>query len=278
MITLISIELQKIFRKWRSYIGFIAIGLMTAIVQFALYISKDNYIKFATRGLQDNFEFVGNLFNGYLVAYFILQALFIHIPFLIVLVGGDLFAGEATAGTYRMILTRPISRFKLVTAKFLAGFVYTNILLLWLMFVSFGASVLLFGTGELIIARGNILIFASNDVLWRFTAAYAFAVLSMTTVISLSIFFSSMVENAVGPIIATMAVIIVFLIISAIPVDLLISLRPYFFTTHLVQWNEFFGDPVDAKEIVNSGLILFAHIAGLYLLTAYLFIKKDIMS
>lgn len=278
MITLVSLELYKIFKKWRTYIGFIAIGLLTIIVQVALYFTGENYLKFATRSLSDSFMLVGNLFNGYLIANLVLQGLFVHIPFLIVLVGGDLLAGEATAGTYRMLLTRPVSRLRVVTSKFLAGFVYTNLLLLWLAVLSLGVSLLIFGSGELLVIKGKVIIFAADDVLWRFACAYAYASLSMTTVMAFSFFFSSLVENAIGPIVATMAVIIIFLILSAIPVEFLQNLRPYFFTSHMIQWDGFFNDPVDIADILNSAWVLLAHIAGLYLITTYIFIKKDVLS
>ncbi|MEW6004396.1 MAG: ABC transporter permease [Stygiobacter sp.] len=278
MITLINIELQKIFKKWRTYIGFIAVFVMTTIVQIALYLTQDDFIRSTTRALNDSFFLQGNFFNGYVVAYLILNAMFIHIPFLIVLVGGDLFAGEATAGTYRMVLTRPISKFNFVTSKFLAGFIYTFIFILFIVLISLLGSILFFGTGELVSLKNKIIIFASNDVLWRLIWAYIYATLSMMTVMALSIFFSSMVSNAIGPIVSTMAVIIVFIILSAIPIEVLQNLRPYFFTSHLSQWNEFFNDPIDYNEIKNSAIILFAHIIALYGLTTFIFLKKDILS
>lgn len=278
MITLIYLELQKIFKKWRTYIGFLAVFVMTAIVQLALYLTQENFVRATTRAFNDSFFLQGNFFNGYVVAYLILNAMFIHIPFLIVLVGGDLLAGEATAGTYRMVLTRPISRFNFVTAKFLAGFIYTFLFILFLISLSLFGSILFFGTGELVSFKSKLIIFASNDVFWRLLAAYGYAILSMMTVMSISIFFSSMVSNAIGPIVSTMAVIIVFIILSTIPIELLQNLRPYFFTSHLSQWDEFFNDPINYSEIVNSALILFAHIIVFYALTTYLFIKKDILS
>jgi ABC-2 type transport system permease protein len=204
--------------------------------------------------------------------------MFIHIPFLIVLVGGDLLAGEATAGTYRMLLTRPISRFSLVTSKFLAGFIYTFLFMLFLILISLGGSLLIFGSGELIVLKSKIIIYASDDILWRMLLAYSYAALSMMTVMALSIFFSSMVSNAIGPIVATMAVIIVFLILSAIPIEFLQDMRPYFFTSHLGQWNAFFDDPVDYQDIMKSVMVLGGHILVLYVSTTYLFIKKDILS
>lgn len=278
MRTLIFIELQKTFKKWRTYIGFIAIGVLVPIVQLALYIEGDSYLQSVTRKFNESFILVGNLFNGYLIAKIILGALFIHIPFLIVLVGGELLAGEATSGTYRMLLSRPVSRFQVITSKYIAGIIYVASLIFWLAFLSLGVSILIFGTGELISFSGELTIFAANDVLWRFGLTYGFAALSMLTVFSLSFFFSSLVENAIGPIVASMAVIIIFFILSALPIDLLEGIKPYFFTSHMGLWSNFFNDPIDFSEILNSSLVLIAHIIGLYVVTLYIFIKKDILS
>ncbi len=278
MINLISIELYKIFRKLRTYIGFIALAVLIPIIQIALYFEGDGYLDFATRNIKQSFVIVGNLMNGYLIANIVLQMLFVHIPFLIVLVGGDLLAGEATSGTYRMLITRPISRFKLVTSKFFSGLIYTNLLLVWMMILSLGGSVLIFGTGELIVLKDKIYIFAKDDVLWRFLLSYGYAALSMSTVLALSFLFSSFVENAIGPIVATMAVIIIFLILSALQVDFLQSIKPYLFVNHMAVWREFMSDPIDYSKIINSGLILIGHIVGFYLITLYSFIKKDILS
>ncbi|MFA3783358.1 ABC transporter permease [Melioribacteraceae bacterium 4301-Me] len=277
-LTLISIELIKIFKKWRTYIGFIAIGILTPTVQLALYFTGQRYVNHLLRGLQDAFVFYGNLFNGYLVAYLILHSLVIHIPFLIVLVGGDLLAGEATAGTYRILLIRPVSRLQIIVAKFFAGIIYTFILILWLVLLSFILSLFLFGSGELITFKNKLIIFSQNDVIWRFVCAYGFAALSMSTVLTLSFFFSSMVENAIGPIISTMAVIIIFLIISAIPIEFFQTLKPFLFTTHMTVWENFFNDTVDWQSIFNSSLILIIHIIVLFLFTVYIFLKKDILS
>jgi len=275
---LILIELYKIFRKWRTYIGFIAIGVLLPIILTALYYEGSNYINFSMRALKGSFLVVGNLLNGYLVGYLILQALIIHIPFLIVLVGGDLMAGEATAGTYRMLAIRPVSRFKILTAKYLSGIMYIGILLLFLAFMSIGVGSIIFGTGELLVYSNKIYIFPASDVIWRFILSYIFAMLSMSTVFGLSFLFSSIVENAIGPIVATMALIIIFIILSALPIESLAWIKPYLFTNHMNGWMTFFADPVDWSEITESALVLGAHSVGLYLVSLILFLKKDILS
>lgn len=278
MFNLVEIELQKIFRKWRTYIGFIAIGVLVPIVQLALSFEGDDYLRFATRSFSDAFVMSGNLMNGYLIGNMVLNTLFIHIPFLIVLVGGDLLAGEATSGTYRLLITRPVSRFQIVTSKFIAGFIYVVTLLLFLMAISLGLSLLIFGSGELITVGSKIYIFAADDVLWRFMFAYGYAVLSMTMVFALSFFFSSLVENAIGPIVTTMAVIIIFIILSVINIEALDVIRPYLFTRYLDDWREFFADPVDYWEVSKSAIILGAHVLSLYIATLIIFLKKDILS
>ena len=279
IVTLVKIELMKIFRKWRTYIGFIAIGILVPLLHLAMYLEGQNSIDYVTRGLKDSFILVGNLLNGYWISYIILNALTIHIPFLITLVAGDLLAGEATAGTYRILVTRPVSRMQIVTSKFLAGTIYTSSLVLWLAFMSLVVGLIIFGSGELIVAGSSaIIIFDANDVLWRFCLAYGFAILSMTVVCSLAILFSSLVENAIGPIVSTMAVIIIFIILSAFDVVILRDIRPYLFTNYMLNWREFFNNPMDVSDILRAVTVLCGHIVVFFTMTAVIFRKKDILS
>ncbi len=279
MYTITKIELYKIFKKWRTYIGFIAIALLVSIIQIAMLVEGERSLNFMTRNLQQNFVFVGNLLNGFLISYIILGSLWVHIPFLITLVAGDLLAGEATAGTYRLLVTRPVSRFKIVSSKFLAGFIYTNLLIIWLAVISLGLGIILFGTGELIVVKSSqIIFFAKNDILWRFLCAYGFAALSMSVVAALAFLFSSLVENAIGPIMTTMAIIIVFIIISAIRIDFFQDIRPFLFTTYMGSWRSFFDDVIDYQEILKSGFILIGHVVVFFGAAFIIFKRKDILT
>jgi ABC-2 type transport system permease protein len=278
MYTLVKIELYKVFRKWRTYIGFMAIGVLVPVIQVAMYFQGDRYLEFITKNFEQNFVFVGNLLNGYLIAYIILGSLTIHIPFLIALVSGDLLAGEATAGTYRMLITRPVSRIKLVSAKFIAGLIYTNLLVLWLAVISLGLGIIIFGVGELIVFKDAIIIFAQNDILWRFTLAYASAALSMSVVCALGFLFSSLVENAIGPIVTTMTVIIIFTIFSAINIDFFRTIKPYLFTNYMMTWHLVFDDPISFDEILKNCLVLAGHIIGFFGITLFFFKRKDILT
>jgi ABC-2 type transport system permease protein len=279
IVTLVKIELFKIFKKWRTYIGFIAIGILVPLLHLAMYLEGQKSLDFITRGLRDSFILVGNLLNGYWISYIILNALTIHIPFLVALVAGDLLAGEATAGTYRVLITRPVSRVQVVTSKFIAGTIYTSSLVLWLAIMSLVIGLIVFGTGELLVMSPDaIIIFEKGDILWRFILAYGFAALSMSVVCSLAILFSSLVENAIGPIVSTMAVIIIFIIISAFDVQILRDIRPYLFTNYILQWREFFYEPLNLEKVLRAILILSGHILIFFTATTIIFKKKDILS
>jgi ABC-2 type transport system permease protein len=279
MLTLVNIELYKIFRKWRTYIGFIAIAVLVPIIELAMLAEGERSLDFMTRNLQQSFVFVGNLLNGYLISYIILNSLVIHIPFLIALVAGDLLAGEATSGTYRLLITRPVSRFNLITAKFFSAVIYTNVLVFWLAIVSLGLGIIIFGVGELIVVKNSsIIIFAKYDILWRFILGYGIASLSMMVVASLAFLLSSLVENAIGPIVTTMAIIIAFIIISAIDIEIFQKIKPFLFTNYMNSWRMLFDDPVDIHKILESVVVLAGHIAVFFGVTVYIFHKKDILT
>jgi len=278
ILTAIRVELAKVFSKWRTYIGFIAMGVLIPIVVIAMGIEGSAYFDFATQALQQAFTFTGNLMNGYTVGYILLGMLYVHVPLLVTLVAGDILAGEATGGTYRLLLTRPLSRTTMVTAKFIATLLTTNLLVLFMAALSLALGTLLLGTGELVVIRSQITILAADDVLWRFVLAYGFAALAMTTVSSVAFLFSSLVENAIGPIMTTMAIIIVFTIISAIDIPMFDHVRPLFFTTHMQGWKKLFDDPIIWSDVFISGGVLLFHIIACYVGAVVILRRKDILT
>jgi len=90
MFRLLRVELFKIFSKPRSYIGFLAIAAIVMLLEIALYIDGKSYISFILQSLEQSFAVQGNLLNGYLVCFIILQTLIVQMPLLVALVTGDL--------------------------------------------------------------------------------------------------------------------------------------------------------------------------------------------
>lgn len=276
---LIQIELYKIFKKPRTYIAFAAIAAIIFLVQLALYVDGQTYLDFAMQSVNESFSIEGKKLNGYFVAYSILQTLLVHVPLLIALVAGDMVAGEANMGTLRLLVSKPVSRTRLLIAKFLAASVYTAALLTFMAILSLFGSMLIFGTSDLIVFKSDmLLILNKDDVLWRYVAAFGFALLAMSTVAALAFLLSVLAENSIGPIIATMSVVIVFTILTTMNIPFFNALKPYLFTNHMLNWKGFFDNPVDKSEVLKSAGVLSAHIVLFVAASIVIFRKKDILS
>ncbi len=279
MIRVIGLEVMKIATKPRSYIGFLAIAIIISIIEFALYVDGKAYLEFITQSIEQTFYFEGNILNGYLVALIILSTLIIQIPLLIALVTGDLVSGEAASGTIRILLTKPISRMKILWAKFAAGGIYTGLILIWLGSLALGVGVILFGTGDLVALRSDgLVVLPADDVLWRFGAALSISYVSLMVVTSLSLMLSCFSDNSIGPIITTMAIIILFTIIGTMDVPVLDRIKPFLFTTHMIIWKNMFDNPLSVEVIRSSAIILLAHIGIFMGIATYRFTTKDILS
>jgi ABC-2 type transport system permease protein len=296
MWTLLKIELFKIFKRPRTYIAFGAIAAIVFLIQIALKYDGKSYIDLLLNNLKESFdfndEFKTKLLNGYMICFVILNTLLIQMPLLVALISGDAIAGEANMGTLRLSLTKPISRLQYMLVKFAASLIYTLALLVWMAVLALFGSMLIFGTNDLVVLRSEgIEQMESFDVLWRYFAAFGYAAIALTTVSALAFLLSVFAENSIGPIIATMSIVIVFTILSEMNIPIYDqTVKPYLFTSHMVAWKGFFYVKADAEgttingSIENPGAIfrsmgiLLAYIVVFFSTAAWVFRKKDILT
>lgn len=279
MLSLLRTELYKIFHRPRTYISFLIIGAIALLIELAMYVDGKTFITFLTQSLNSSFSIEGTVLNGYLVTYIILGLLLVHVPLLVALVAADALAGEAGNGTLRLLLTKPFSRAKLVLAKFIASVLYSWLMLVWLAVIGLFLSLLIFGTGDMFNFTSNeIFLLMRDDIFWRYGCAFAYAALAMTTVCSLSLFLSVFAENAIGPIIGTMGIIIFLTIISNLNLPLFNHVKPWLFTTHMLGWKGFFKTDPPYQAIGRSALVLAGNIIFFVGATIFIFKRKDIQS
>ena len=292
MLKLLQIELYKIFKRPRTFIAFAVIALIIVLVQIALKFGGEEYVGLMLSGVSETFVVPSKeILNGYLVCFVILNLLLIHVPILVALIAGDMISGEANMGTLRLLVSRPVSRTQLLAVKFVAACIYTLLLLLWVAFLSLFVSMVIFGTNDLFVARetdSNII--ASADVLWRYMAAFLFAAIGMITVAALAFMLSVFADNSIGPIVATVCVIIVFTILTQLQIPFYDeTVKPWLFTTHMLGWKGFFyvkgdegvtinGSLENFTAIVKSGLILFGYTTAFLVTATWYFNKKNILS
>ena len=275
---ILSIEIFKIFNRKRSYIGFIAVLVMVLLVLLAFHYEGRQLFSFITKNLESTFILQGNIVNGNMFAYLVLKSLWVHFPILVALVTGDLISGEEQSGTLRLVLSRPVSRTALVTAKFVSGIVYVSLLVLFMAMLSIGLGYLFFGKGDLLVLMNTVNVFPSEDVLWRLSAGYLFGIVSMSTIAALSIFLSALTGNSLTAILGTIAIAIVLTFISLFDIPFLSSLKPFLFTSYTSSWQNFFMYDQNALTTPWDLSVLLLYIAGFYFATVLYFNRKDIVS
>ncbi len=161
----------------------------------------------------------------------------------------------------------------------------------WKSILALFDSRLIFGPGYLLNTKINYFVqLKSSDVMWRYFAAFGFALIAMLTVASLGFFLSMFAENSIGPIVATMSIIVVFTILSTLDIPFFNAIKPYLFTTYMIGWKGFFDVKVSADneailgsvqnlgKVLQAAGVLLLHVAGFLVASIIVFRKKDILS
>ncbi len=125
----------------------------------------------------------------------------------------------------------------------------------------------------------------------RYFAAFGFAAIALIVVAALSFFLSSISENSIGPIVATVSIIIVLTILSEMRIPIYDNtIKPYLFTTHMLGWKGFFyidanangqtitGSVSNLSAVFKSLGVLVAYIIIFTGSAIYIFNRKDILS
>jgi ABC-2 type transport system permease protein len=269
-------ELYKTIRRPRSYIGIGVISFICVMLQSAFYQDGKEILSFVTQQFESTFQIQGEVLNGNLICFIVLQTLIVQMPLLVSLVTGDLVSGEIAQGTIRFLLTRPASRTQIIIAKWIAGLFYTLILLLVLGFFALFVSKWIFGDGDLMALNSEgLTVIRADDIQWRWGLAFVIAFLSLGVVAGLANLLSAIMDNSITPIVSVMAIIIVFTIIGMFDLPSFDVVKPFLFTTHMISWKSLFEDPVPMQDILFSCGVLVVHIIVFLLASIWIFNKKD---
>ncbi|MDP7329812.1 MAG: ABC transporter permease subunit [Candidatus Marinimicrobia bacterium] len=278
MLGLIQNELLIIIGRWRSYIGFIGISILMPLILWGFSVGGEELHQDYAKELGGTFMVVGSIINSFLATYVIMNTLWIHIPFLVTLAAGDSVAADGANGIFRITLTRSVSRFKILVSKLLASYIYTATLLIFCAFWSLGIGSFVLGTGDLIVIDNGILILDESQAWVRMAFSFSLAIFVMCMVATLCFMFSTMVSNAVGPIIGTMFLIIIGYMIIGIPLEIFEKIEPYVFVKYFNVWWDAFKDPIPWGEIGKKLGILGIYLVACFGIATYVFLKKDIKS
>lgn len=230
-------ELFRMFARRRTHIGFV---LFVAIEGLALYFfQKPGAQRFFDEMLSRNGYSFEHYFSALTLALVLLVAsVFVLGMLFLALVAGDIVAKESEDGTLRMILSRPVTRWRLLAVKWISCGIYTVILIFFL-----GLTAVLMGVFERGWGGGFFAYLPEKGVLavydwWPGMARYFFALgllsLSMNTVTSVAFCLSCFRIKPAAATILTAAIFITDWVLALLPP--LADYQDWFLTPKLDDW------------------------------------------
>jgi ABC-2 type transport system permease protein len=261
---MITVELQLLLRRRRVWLCWLLLCALPALV--AVLLAVTDIVPPPGRG--GNFLSAvvsnGQLFPAAALAL----VLPIFLPITVAIVAGDTVAGEASAGTLRYLLVRPVGRLRLLAAKLVSvtAFVLLAVLLVavtgYLVGVAlfgFGVDATLGGAGGITSLSGAVL--SPAELVARTLAAVGYIALCMLTLGAVGLFFSTLTDSSLGAALGVLAVVVTSAVL--LPLDAAAAIRDYLPTTHWLAWVDLYRDPILWTAIrkgvgVQAGWILVA--------------------
>lgn len=265
----------KLFRRRGTYVGYVLVLIPVVLVSLA----ASHMARELQRGLGDDFVVAGNPISAAFVTRMVMVPNFVMlVPMIVAMIAGTMVAGEASTGTLRATLVRPVSRGAVLTAKFIVSWLYGVTVSLFVGGTAAAIGYIFFGGGELFALEWGPFAFVEEREAWlRLGAAYGIAAGAMLAIAAIALFVSTLTSAPWISLVVTMGAIIITPLLAAIPS--LEIIHPYLLTTNLVLFADVFSDPdvVDWGKIATKGLYLGAYTA-VFLAGAYVaFARKDML-
>ena len=216
----------------------------------------------------------------------------IFLPVAVAVVAGDAIAGEASAGTLRYLLARPVGRTRLLVAKLVTLIVYTLSAVLLVAGTAYLTGITLFGTKPVAATPGglttsNIAASAAatslsgtamtpGDIALRTIGAISFIAVSMLGVGAIALFLSTITDSALGAALGALAALITSEVL--VTLNAASAVDPYLPTRYWLAWIDFFRDPIVWRNI-ERGFAVQAVYVLVFLGAAWAhFATKDVTS
>jgi ABC-2 type transport system permease protein len=272
-------ELRKLFGKPRTYIGFGVFLLFQNLVLVAIHLS--NWRRNTAGLLSLNGYDVGDYISALTVAVIMLiPQILLLMPLYTSLIGGDLVAKEAEDGTLRMILSRPISRFRLLLVKWVTGLVFSALLVLALGFMALFFARMWFPWGGLFVFTPvpvqmfNLM--DANAGLRHYALCQLLLSLNACTIMSIAFMFSCFNMKPAAATTLAMSFLLVSFVVEMLP--FLEEYQTYTVIHHFRAWLLVFAKPTPWERIAQSVCILLAYNITAFVIGAAHFHTRDIKS
>lgn len=204
--------------------------------------------------------------------------------FLVVVVaafGGESVSGEATWGTLRYLLVRPVSRTRLVLSKILVAYVLTIISVLVIIVAGLAAGSIAFGWHDALIIDRALSFpipvqVPAMEMLGRLLFGGGYVALMMLTVVCIGVFLSTLTDSTAAAVVGTVVAVVTSQVLSALPSGLE-RVKPFLFTRYWDEWRNLYQTtPLD--DMWKGLASTLAWSLAITALALWRFQRKDILS
>jgi ABC-2 type transport system permease protein len=270
---LIAVELFKLVRRVRTWL---TIGLICALpLVVAIFIAVTHLAPppgeasaFLSAVLDD-----GQLYPAAALAL----VLPVFLPVAVAVVAGESIAGEASTGTLRYLLARPVGRTRLLVAKLISVLTFTLVAVVAVTVTSYATGVLILGPSRAAAVgappgglSGSIAPGAGGaptaglqagaaitslsgapltalELVERVLGAMAFITVSMLGVAAIAIFLSTFTDSALGAALGALATLVASEVL--VTLNAASAVQPYLPTRYWLAWIDFFRQPIFWRDI-----------------------------
>ena len=273
MYRILKVELFKLFREAKTWYAIVAVLIIEFIIFFAAYYQGKTILELLLDNLRQSFYFEGNLLNGNLLLYIVLNSLWFNLPLILMIVSSALITEEYKTGTLKTLMLQAVSKKKLILAKYITSLIFTISILALLMLSSFVLAYSIFGDGDLVVYLGTLNFFPAEDAFSRILLAFFSGTLSMIFFTSVSITLGIILKEPTKTWIASA----LFLILSSLFIKADFGeIGGYFFPKLTNSWQRFFAYDLDIYGILQDNLLLVGYTILFAVIGIYKFNKTDI--
>lgn len=274
---LLLIELFKIYKQRKTFYALAAVFVLEAFIMISAFYQGKGFLDVMLKSLKESFEFQGNLLNGNLIIYLVLNSLWFHIPLILMIVVSGFLTSEYKDRTIEAVFLHPVSRWKFMTSKYLAAVLFSIFVVVIMILSTFLLAYLFFGSGDLVVFLDGLNFFESADATNRLIGAFISGIFIMSFYAVLSLTLAVLLQEPTITWIASALFLIGTTILLKFDFGWSV-LNNYFFPKLIDSWQYFFYHSIPVSEIIINNIVLLGYTIVIAFIGIWIFQKRDIQS
>ena len=271
---MIAVEIRKLLTRPRTWVTVFLLCLLPTVVAIFLAVTR-----IGPRPGQGPTFLSAVLSNGQLYPAAALGIVLpVFLPVAVSVVAGEAIAGEASAGTLRYLLVRPVGRTRLLVAKLVSVIAFTLFAVVAVAATGYVVGVAVLGTGQLATATTTVsgTPLTAGQLVLRTVLMIGYIGLSMLGVAAIVLFLSTLTDSPLAAALGGLAALVTSTVLVSI--DAASSVRDWLPTRYWLAWVDLFRDPILWRDVERGVLVQGLYVVVLLGMAWANFATRDVTS